>query len=164
MVFRSAHFSILVLCLLTACDHGLAPPPPVKPGFGGRIAYKGTWPPADSIKLLAVVAFKHYPPSNIAGDVLSGEALFDTALARNVEVQDYRIFSEPGRFEFVVVAQQYGPNIFTDWRIIGVYSDDPERRIPKAVVIPPETFVSNVNISVDFDNLPPQLFKPMIRR
>lgn len=151
--------TVAAVCLLWAvsgCDHGLAPPL-IKPGFGGRIAYQGKWPPADSIQRLAVVAFKRFPPTNIVLDVLSGEAVYDTALARNVEVQEYKIFADPGTFEYVVVAQQYGPNIFSDWRVIGVYTDDPERRRPKAVVIPPGTFVPNININVDFHNLPPQL-------
>lgn len=150
----------LVLCLVSSfesCDHGLELPPAVKPGFGGRITYKGKWPPADSIKILAVVAFKRFPPSNIVGDVLSGEAVFDTTLKRNVESQDYRFLTEPGTFEYIVVAQQYGPDIFSQWRVVGVYTDDPERIRPKSVLVTNEAFVSNVNINVDFDNLPPQV-------
>ncbi len=152
---------VLAFCCLflySTCDHGLELPPPVKPGFGGRIAYKGKWPPPDSVKLLAVVGFKRYPPSNIVGDVLSGEAVFDTTLRRNVDFEDYKILTDPGKFEYVIVAQQYGANIFSDWRIIGVYSDDPERRQPRTVEIVKDTFVPNVNINVDFDHLPPQLF------
>jgi hypothetical protein len=154
MVLGRVFSPILVLCLLSACDHGLVPPPAFRPGFGGRIAYKGNWPPADSIKLLAVVAFKHFPPTNIAAEVLSGEAVFDTALAKNVGFQDYAIYTEPARFEYVVVAQQFGPNIFSDWRVIGVYAE-PGSIEPTPVVVTRDVFVSNVNITVDFDHLPP---------
>ncbi len=110
---------------LSACDHGLEPPPAAKPGFGGRITYKGKWPPADSLVRLALVAFKHYPPTNILNDVLNGDAVYDTSLTRNVGFQDYQFFTEPVTFEYVVVAQQYGPDIFSNWRVIGVYSEDP---------------------------------------
>lgn len=150
----------LVLCLVlsfASCDHGLELPPAVKPGFGGRISYRGKWPPPDSIKILAVVAFKHFPPSNIVGDVISGEAVFDTTLKRNVEFQDFGFFTEPGTFEYIVVAQQYGPDIFSQWRVVGVYTEDPDRIRPKSVSVGKETFVPNVNISVDFDHLPPQI-------
>ena len=146
------------LWVFSACDRGLEPPPAVKPGFGGRITYKGNWPPPDSIKLLAVVAFKNFPPTNIVADVLNGEAIFDTTLRRNVEFQDYKIFvTEPSTYRYVVVAQQYGPNIFSDWRIIGVYSDDPDRIRPKTVEVRKDSFVSDVDILVDFGLLPPQL-------
>jgi hypothetical protein len=150
----------IILCLLwalSACDHGLEPPPKARPGFGGRITYVGNWPPADSIYLLAVVAFKHFPPTNILNDVLGGNAVYDTAVAKNVDSQDYQIFTDPAKFEYVVVAQQYGPDIFSQWRVIGVYSDDPDRVQPKTVDVQPETFVNNVDITVDFEHLPPQL-------
>ncbi|MEK6571066.1 MAG: hypothetical protein AABZ61_06830 [Bacteroidota bacterium] len=150
-------FALCILWAFSSCDHGLELPPPVKPGFGGRIAYKGNWPPPDSIKLLAVVAFKHFPPTNIVADVLSGEAVFDTTLKRKVEFQDYSFSTEPGTFEYIVVAQQYGPDIFSNWRVVGLYTDDPEKIRPKSVVITKETFVPTVNITVDFDHLPPQV-------
>jgi hypothetical protein len=146
----------------SACDHGLEPPPKVKPGFGGRITYKGEWPPADSIKLLAVVAFKHYPPTNILIEVLSGNAIYDTALTKNVESQDYQIFTDPATFEYVVVAQQYGPDIFSQWRVIGVYSDDPLQATPKTVDVPAETFISGVDITVDFEHPPPQVLGKLV--
>jgi hypothetical protein len=150
-------FILCFVLALAACDHGLEPPPAAKPGFGGRITYKGTWPPADSLVRLAVVAFKHYPPTNILNDVLSGDAVYDTALTRNVDLQEYRLFTEPVTFEYVVVAQQYGPDIFSNWRVIGVYSDDPSQATPKAVNVSPGTFVSDIDITVDFDHPPPQV-------
>jgi len=150
-------FMLCFVLSLAACDHGLEPPPKTKPGFGGRITYKGKWPPADSLVRLAVVAFKHFPPTNIVNDVLNGEAVFDTTLTRNVEFQDYRLFTEPVTFEYVVVAQQYGSDIFSQWRVIGVYSDDSLQATPKAVMVPPETFVTDIDITVDFDHPPPQI-------
>ena len=149
-----------VLCFvlaLSACDHGLEPPPKAKPGFGGRITYKGKWPSPDSIELLAVVAFKQFPPTNIIADILSGNALYDTALARNVQFQDYQLFTDPATFEYIVVAQQYGPDIFSNWRVVGVYSDDPLGVAPKAVDVRSDTFIPDVNITVDFDHPPPQV-------
>jgi hypothetical protein len=158
---RKVGIVFFLLWALSACDHGLEPPPATKPGFGGRITYTGKWPPADSIYLLAVVAFKTFPPTNIVADILSGNAVYDTSLARNVEFQDYQILTDPAKFDYVVVAQQYGPDIFSQWRVVGVYSDDPERVQPKAVDVPSETFVDHVDISVDFDHLPPQVIQKL---
>jgi hypothetical protein len=151
-----------LLLALSACDHGLEPPPATKPGFGGRITYVGNWPPADSIYLLAVVAFKTFPPTNILADILSGNAVYDTSLSRNVEFQDYQILTDPATFQYIVVAQQYGPDIFSQWRVIGTYSDNPSQGTPKSVVVSPETFVTSIDITVDFDHPPPQFFtKPI---
>jgi hypothetical protein len=150
-------FVLCFILALSACDHGIGPPPAAKPGFGGRISYKGKWPPADSIELLAVVAFKQFPPTNIIADILSGNAVYDTALARNVQFQDYQLFTEPVTFEYVVVAQQYGPDIFSQWRVVGVYSEDSVQAIPRTVSVSPGTFVSGIDIRVDFDHPPPQV-------
>ena len=157
MTARRIGIVLGLLWTLSACDHGLEPPPEARPGFGGRITYVGNWPPADSIYLLAVVAFKSFPPTNIVADILSGNAVYDTALARDVEWQDYQVFTDPAKFEYVVVAQQYGPDIFSQWRVIGVYSEDSSQTIPKTVSVSPGTFVSDIDIAVDFDHLPPQL-------
>jgi hypothetical protein len=156
---RKVGIVFFFLWALSACDHGLEPPPATRPGFGGHITYVGNWPPADSIYLLAVVAFKTFPPTNILADILNGNAVYDTSLARNVESQDYQILTDPAKFQYVVVAQQYGPDIFSQWRVIGVYSDDPAQGTPKSVVISPETFVSGIDITVDFDHLPPQVLQ-----
>jgi hypothetical protein len=150
-------FVLCFILALSACDHGLEPPPAAKPGFGGRITYKGKWPAVDSLVRLALVAFKHYPPTNILNDVLSGDAVYDTALTRNVGFQDYQFYAEPTRFEYVVVAQQYGPDIFSQWRVIGVYSDDPTQVTPLAVTVTAGTFVSGIDITVDFNYPPPQV-------
>jgi hypothetical protein len=156
---RRVGILFFLLWALSACDHGLEPPPAVKPGFSGRITYVGNWPPADSIYLLAVVAFKTFPPTNILADILSGNAVYDTSLSRNVESQDYQILTDPATFQYIVVAQQYGPDIFSQWRVIGVYSDNPSQGTPKSVVISPEMFVTGIDITVDFDHLPPQVIQ-----
>ena len=41
---------IIICILLTSCDGGLAPPPPVELGFSGTVYFTpGSWPPADSL-------------------------------------------------------------------------------------------------------------------
>ena len=54
---------LIILCLLLAsCDGGLAPPPPIEPGFSGTIYFKsGSWPPADSLVSIMIFASKIYP-------------------------------------------------------------------------------------------------------
>jgi hypothetical protein len=162
MIARKVGIVFFLLWALSACDHGLEPPRATKPGFGGRITYTGKWPPPDSLVRLALVAFKDYPPTDIVDDVLSGKAVYDTALARNVDFQDYQFFTDPATFKYVVVAQQYGSNLFSDWRVIGVYSDDPLQATPKTVDVPAETFISGVDITVDFDHPPPQVLGKLV--
>ena len=42
--------TLALAIVLLSCDHGLAPLPPVEPGFGGTVTFeKGSWPSADSL-------------------------------------------------------------------------------------------------------------------
>jgi hypothetical protein len=152
---RKVGLVFFLLWALSACDHGLEPPPATKPGFGGRVTYKGQWPPADSVRVVGIVAFKNLPPFDILQEFLKGNIVFDTSLAKNVESQNYEMFTEPATFKYVVVAQQYGATFF-DSKVIGVYSDDSLQTAPKSVIVPPETFVTGIDITVDFDHPPPQ--------
>ncbi|MEK9138233.1 MAG: hypothetical protein AAB393_13995 [Bacteroidota bacterium] len=149
----------LVLSLLSvfsACDHGLEPSPAAKPGFGGRISYKGKWPPSDSVKLIGVLAFRNLPPFDIVEEYLKGNIVFDTTLSKNVDFQNYQLFTEPTTFRYVIVAQQYGATFFES-KVIGVYTDEPEAFTPKSVSVTEGFFVADVDIAVDFDHLPPQV-------
>lgn len=58
-------------------------------------------------------------------------------------------------FQYVAVAMQYGSNIYTDWKVVGAYGYLHGVGAPKSVVIPQNTFVSGININVDFENTPP---------
>ncbi len=145
---------------LSACDHGLTPDVPVQPGFGGTIRVVSAWPPADSVVMLIVVAFRDYPPKNILEEVLANRAVFSEALVKNATTQRYRIEKDAlaGSFAYVAVAWQHGPRIEADWRAAGVYTLTGDPNQPAPITITPGRFIDGVDITVDFDHLPPQPF------
>lgn len=129
-------------------------------GFGGTITVTSTWPPADSLMDLRVVAFRHYPPTGILEDFLAGRVEFSDALQMNVRAQDYAIRKDTlrGTFAYVVVAQQYGPNPFEHWRVVGVHTVPGTAWTPAPVLLEAGTVRQGVNVTVNFYHLPPQPF------
>jgi hypothetical protein len=158
---------LLVFLFLIQCEHGLSPSdakqtPKDVTGISGFILYKN-WPSPDSLKDLRLVAFRNFPPQNILADVLSGQAIvyppIDTSahLQYDVPFEEYTMSLPPDTFKYIVVAQQYGDNIATDWRAVGQYDTDTDS-LPTALIIGKDTFLENINIYVDFKNLPIQPF------
>lgn len=156
-----------ILFFLIQCEHGLSPSdakqiPKDVTGISGFILYKN-WPSSDSLKNLRLVAFRNFPPQNILADVLAGQAIvyppIDTSahLLYNVPFEEYTMSLPPDTFKYVVVAQQYGDNIATDWRAVGQYDIDTDS-LPTAIIIGNGTFLESININVDFENPPIQPF------
>jgi len=156
---------VLSVCvfLLFDCDHGLAPTDSeTKTGIAGTITYQDNWPPADSLKNLRLVVFKNFPPQDIIVEILTGEAFVyppidTTSLAFNVSSQDYTLDLPIGTYEYVAVAQQYGDNLFTDWRAVGQYDTDSDS-LPTSILLEKNLFLENIDIHVDFEKLPIQPF------
>ncbi|RMG67950.1 MAG: hypothetical protein D6715_03550 [Calditrichaeota bacterium] len=151
--------ALLLLLFYLACDHGLAPRP--VSGIQGTISFQH-WPPADSLHDLRLVVFRSFPPTNVVLEVLSGQAFVyppidSTHLPYFVDRVDYFLELPPGRYEYVVVAQQYGPNVFSDWRAVGQYDVDTDS-LPTPITVPEGQIVSPVDIQVDFKKLPIQPF------
>lgn len=156
----------LLIFILYSCDMGLAPKEPSKKSYiSGEISYKGgkdKWPPADSVIEIRLVAFKNFPlsdSSSILRELSDGNAYFtlDT-LPRFVEKSNYslEITDPPVLLKYIAVAQRYG-NLF-QWRVIGVYSEAGDSLKPLSVMVNPGDSLININIEVDFQNLPPQPF------
>lgn len=158
----SSLFIIILALLIISCEGGLSPSDAsIDPGFGGSVHVISKWPPADSLKDLRVIAFRKYPPTSILDDVMNGNAVFtDTTLALNTILIDYKIQKSDlsGTFKYIVVVQQFGLNIFADWRVVGVYSKTNDKTKPDEITVPQNAFLSHVDIEVDFYNLPPQPF------
>jgi hypothetical protein len=157
----------LISLFMLRCEHGLSPSdakqiPQNVTGIGGFILYQN-WPSPDSLKDLRLVAFRNFPPQNILAEVLSGSAIvyppIDTLahLEFNVPFEEFTMPLPADTFKYVVVAQQYGDNIATDWRAVGQYGADSDS-LPTAIIIGEKTFLENINIHVDFKNLPIQPF------
>jgi hypothetical protein len=157
---------IIIYIILQSCDAGLKPHE--KAYLAGTITYKdGTkyWPynyinPAgDSVYDVRVVTFKTYPPVNIVSDILNGNAWFTNSLPKFVESSNFslQITNYPIELQYIVVAMQYGPNIFQDWKVIGVYTLTGNNKEHSAIIIK-DPIKYNISIDVDFNNLPPQPF------
>jgi hypothetical protein len=161
-----------ILCLIISifihkCDHGLEPPEPEikKTGISGIIYYQN-WPPSDSILYdLRLILFRNFPPQDIFSEVMSGEAVVYPAISDNhlpyyTDTTSYLIEVNPGTYEYVVVAQQYEPNLYLQesWRVVGQYDTTLSDTLPTAVTVIKDSVLQSINIHVDFDNLPIQPF------
>jgi len=155
---------VLVLPLLMSCQEGLEPPPPEQKSFiGGKITFIGgaeNWPPEDSVFAVRVVAFKDYPPKDIITELISGNAyftleslpLFIDSTSFSIEIPE-----TPVIFKYIAVALQYTDDIMSQ-RAIGVYTLTGDYTLPSSVEIKTGQKINNIDIEVDFNDLPPQPF------
>jgi len=149
---------VLVLMYFVSCDQGLSPvsvsvPPSGISGF----VYFSHWPPADSVVDLRLAALRNPPSSNLINEVLQGKAKFTSSLSPyGADSIAYTLILTPGKYVYVGVAQQFGPNIEQDWRVVGVYHALGESVNPDSVIVPADSIVNGINVYVDFNNIPPQ--------
>lgn len=170
---RQHPFVILALLMTGAwsCNKGIEPSPaPSSPSptgwMAGTIRYQH-WPPADSIYDLRLVAFRNMPSGNINifNEFLAGNAFAYPPIGQSalqpffVDSLSYLCGLPPGVFHYVAVAQQYGPNLYADWRPVGVYVDSGSVS-PASVTITTNDTTFHVNINVDFANPPPPPVNP----
>jgi hypothetical protein len=108
--------------------------------------------PTDSVSIIpSLLAGKAaaYPPVNqdyLPTLVDSVIYEFTTATGTNLQVMEY---------QYVAVWYQYGPNILHDWRPAGVYTVSSTSTTPLPLRVLLHRVVPDVNILVDFNNLPP---------
>lgn len=164
-IFPFISLTIFLSFLFQACDHGLKPDgidANQRSGISGYIQYQN-WPPADSLKDLRLVIFKKFPPQDILGEVISGNAIVYPGLNESnlpyfVDTTIFSVDLDPGTYEYVVVAMQYGANISTDWLAVGQYDTVMADPFPTTISVRPGTILKEINIDVDFHNLPIQPF------
>ena len=154
---------IILIAIMNSCDHGLAPPEK-RTGISGVIRYNN-WPPADSLIDLRLVIFDNYPPGDIFFEITSGRAvvyppLGPRSLPFYVDSTEFFVNIAPGHYEYVVVAQQYGENLTSDWRAVGQYDTTGSGRdsIPTPIDVLDNSILENIQINADFKNKPPQPF------
>jgi hypothetical protein len=151
--------------LFYSCNQGLKPTEPDQSqitGISGKISYTN-WPPADSLFDLRLVVFKNYPPENIFEEVSEGRAFVYPAIGQEslpffVDSTIYEMELAAGLYEYVAIAQQYGSNLFNDWLAAGQYDTLITDGLPTAITVISGELLENINIEVDFDDLPPQPF------
>jgi hypothetical protein len=154
----------IFLLMISACNHGLSPKENESSQLAqisGAIFYQN-WP-ADSLFDLRLVVFEHYPPENILNEVLLGRAtvypdLGELPLPFYVDTTFFWLEIDPGTYEYIAVAQQYGPEITSDWRAVGQYNTIPGDSLPTPITVNSGELLDNIIIYVDFDDLPPQPF------
>jgi hypothetical protein len=155
--------TVLLLFILGGCDEGLSPvsasSPASRHGISGAIYFRN-WPPRDSVLDLRLAAFKGLPSSDLVSDIQQGRARFTDMLSPyGADSIPYRLLLaplSPGRFSYIGVAQQFGPNIQRDWRLVGVYHAGGDTTSPGFIDVPADSVVPGVNITVDFLHPPPQ--------
>jgi len=163
----SFSFCSLLTIFVFGCDKGIQP---TQTGVGGGagimtglITYRN-WPTIDSLHDLRIVAFRVFPPTNIVNEVLQGRAIVypslgDTSLVPFfVDSLRYSFALTSGTFQYVVIAQQYGPSLTTDWRPVGQFDLDSNFTVPSAVEIVAGATTTGIDIFVDFANPPPAPF------
>lgn len=158
-------FLILILAIFFDCDHGLSPSDAeIVTGIRGTITYEDNWPPPDSLKEMRLVAFQEFPPGNIFADILSGRAIAfpsdpneNASLEFNVNSQEFFMEMPVGTYQYIVIANRFGSNRFSQdsWRAVGQYTDTDS--LPTAIKLDENTIL-NIDINVDFKNLPIQPF------
>jgi hypothetical protein len=148
-----------------SCEHGLKPlenNQPQKSGISGTISYIN-WPSADRLFDLRLVVFKLYPPENIFDELTAGRAFVypaigDESLPFFADTTTYMMELDPGYYEYIAIAQQYGSNLFTDWLAAGQYDTLLFDQSPTPITVQSGLLLEDINIQVDFDSLPHQPF------
>jgi hypothetical protein len=158
-------FILVLIVSLPSCDKGLQPTsetlaPPETGAFAGLITFQN-WQVADSLYDIRLVAFRVFPPGDIVNEVLQGRAVIypsiggDQLVTRNTDSLQYTVVAPAATYPYVAVAQQFGPDVFMDWRAVGQYDLDTILTEPSPVVVAVDDTLRDVDIHVDFANLPP---------
>jgi len=167
-VMKNTVFIIIFITILfIQCDKGLSPydVEQAQTGISGTVYFKN-WPIQDSLYDIRVVVFRNYPPQDIVGEVITGRAIVFPGLSEPdtisfyIDSLTYSMQMEAGLWEFLAVAQQFGPDLYNDWRVVGQYVE-PETEhdsLPSPITLQEGDFLSDLNIQVNFDSLPPQPF------
>jgi hypothetical protein len=165
--------AILILMLFAvACnDHGIEPKPEPSAfeisGFSGKVSFASEWP--DSVKRAFVVVFQN--PLLTPGDfTILNLKFLSREIPLGVQTYNYSSFDSafipsvpgpfpPGTYAYIAVAQQSTEELSlarNDWFVSGIYYANGDTTQPGTMVIPDITFVENINITVDFNDPPPQ--------
>lgn len=152
----------LLFLLFVSCQEGLDPTIRRESSVKGNlivISGRNSWPNPDSALELRVVGFQNFPPPDLLSEIVSGKAFISDSLPRFLDTIPYqvKIDKPPVEINYLVAALRFG-TIF-QWKVVGVYSDEMtfERR-PRKLLVPKGVTIENVNILIDFNNLPKQPF------
>lgn len=162
--FYFLSFFISTTLLLISCNEGLSPLNKDNIAYiKWNITYEGgvqSW--NDSVyKQIRAIAFRYIPDSttNLITEITTNAFFSQDSLPQNVSETTYlmEINQTPVELQYLAVVKQFGNNMLTDWRVIGIYSKDAEQKIPESVIVTKgDTF--SIDIKVNLHKLPPQPF------
>jgi len=154
--------------LFLSCDHGLAPLPPVEPGFGGTVYFaEESWPPADSLVNLWIFASQIFPldSDKVFQGLFSDPPkiylypAFDKNLPFFGDSVSYSFSLPPATYFYVGVLQRTSNTIdIKSLKVVGMYGTSTTPPLPIPVVVSEANFVSGIDIRVNFRKPPPQPF------
>ena len=159
---------LIVAFFLLSCDHGLAPPPSVEPGFGGIVYFeKGTWPSSDSLINLWVFASQVYPLDSVK--VYQGLfsnpptvfllSVFAADIRPNTDSVSYSFQLPVATYKYVGVIQQIAVDLnIHNLRVVGLYGTTDVPPLPIPVIVNDGEFTSGITFKVNFRKPPPQPF------
>ncbi len=157
-----------IVALLLSCDHGLEPPPPVVPGFGGIVYFeKGTWPVVDSLFNLWIFASEVYPldSAKVIQGLLSNPPtiyLYPSAsgnLPFLVDSVSYTFALPPATYKYVGVIQRIANDLNVhSLRVVGMYGTNDNPPLPIPVIVSESNFVTGIDMKVNFLKPPPPPF------
>jgi hypothetical protein len=152
------------IILLFSCDKGIAPDPgKVDPGFSGTLTFIGEWP--GNVTATHLVLFKE---PLLSEDDFSADNLIyiSEEITFGATEYDYNTLENsllgnvvPGEYAYLAVAQTTSLFISLSreaWRVVGVYYNNGDTGQPGRLVIPDNTFVTEIDITCDFNNPPEQ--------
>ncbi len=157
--------------LLPGCNEELGPLN-ADSGFSGVLRFRN-WPPADSNFEMRLIVFEDVPTDSagIIPTLLAGKAAIWPAAGQDfptmIDSLPYEFTERTGtnlhvkNYNYVAVVWQYGSNVLLDWRPAGVYTagaPNTSPPVPLRVVL--HRIIPNIDILVDFHNLPPIPWRP----
>lgn len=160
---------LFLISIVVACDHGIEPKPLLKspPSFSGTIRFISEWP--DSVKRSFIVVFKNPLQSDSDFTILNLKFL-SKEIPLGVQTHEFSSLDsayipatpgpfQPGSYAYVAVVQQSTEILSLarkDWFVSGIYYSNGDTTKPGTMIIPDSTLANNINITVDFNNPPPQ--------
>ena len=149
-------WGVLALFVFISCDKGLEPPPIAT--ISGKVTFVGTFPPCDSVVLLAVVLARPPEPYTDSQLIAGLNKDFYPFTLTPCSFRDtFYTFTVPaGTYNYLGVAHNYG-DLFKDWQVVG-FAHNPDDS-PQTFTLSSGDAVTGIDIRVRFDSLPRQPFK-----
>lgn len=153
-------YVLLVLALISGCDKGLTPPiASTRATVHGAVRFKGNWPLVDSNWIIAVALVPEHEPfkdSDLIKGVLAGTIVTQTLHFHSKDTT-YKFDLDPKPYYYLGIAQQFGTNLFKDFKVVGFAHDAKDSAL--AFDLKQGSDIT-ADILVNWDSLPRQPFLP----